>query len=336
MTTVNYKIKLISTRVSILVLVLITVNFHLQAQQSFDGDIKNNSLAISPKENIAVASYSDSIKVKVYNIKTGKLIMNIGGFINPRNIIFSPDGKIFYISDSGLGLLLAYDAAKGKIIKTYPIGYGAFGTAINKEGNLIFINNEAGNTVTVLDVKTNSVKAIITGFAQPRQGVKLNPDNSKLYVTNFANDKITVVDVATLKIDTTISGFSKIRAISITKNGNTLFAANSGANEIAVVDIASGKIIKTIPVGKDPYGATLSPDETILLSGNKIDNTLSVIDIPSLTNTNTITGFKEPRQAIVFSKYGKQVYVLNNDLSISIVNLATNKIIRTIQAKQLQ
>ena len=296
--------------VSIMLILLIAISLNLQAQQSFDGDIKNNSLAISPNESIAVASYSDSVKVKVYNIKTGKLIRNIGGFINPRNIIFSPGGKIFYISDSGLGLLLAYDAAKCKIIKTYPVGYGAFGTAINKTGNLIFINNEAANTVTALDVKTNSVKAIVSGFAQPRQGVKLNPDNSKLYVTNFANDKITVVDVATLKINTSISGFNKIRAISITKNGNTLFAANSGANEIAVVDIPSGKIIKTIPVGKDPYGASLSSDETILLSGNKMDNTISVVDIASLKNTKTITGLKSQDKPFFFLKMVKRFMCL--------------------------
>ena len=334
MTTINRHIKTLFTRNGFAVLLLITASLHANAQQSFDGDIKNNSLAVSPNELIAVASYSDSLKVKVYNIKTGKLIRNISGFVNPRNIIFSPDGKTFYISDSGLGLLIAYNTATLKTVKSYPVGYGAFGTAINKAGNLIFINNEAANTVTALDVTTGSVKAIVTGFAQPRQGVKLNPDNSKLYVTNFANDKITVVDIATLKIDTTISGFNKIRAISITKNGATLFAANSGANEITVVDIPSGKIIKTIPVGKDPYGASLSPDETILLSGNKMDNTISVIDIATLRNTKTIIGFKEPRQAIVFSKNGKLVYVLNNDLSISIVNLSANKIIREIQPKK--
>ena len=140
--------------------------------------------------------------------------------------------------------------------------------------------------------------------------------------------------MTTFKIDTTISGFNKIRAISITKDGNTLFAANSGTNSIAVVDVMTGNIIKEIPVGKDPYGASLSPDESILLTGNKMDNTLSLIDIPSLTTKKIITGFKEPRQAIVFSKNGKQVYVLNNDLSVSIVSLAANKIIRTIQVKQ--
>ena len=85
-------------------------------------------------------------------------------------------------------------------------------------------------------------------------------------------------------------------------------------------------------MGKDSYGVSLSPDETILLSGNKMDNTISVVDIATFTNTKTITGFKEPRQAIVFSKNGKQVYVLNNDLSISIVSLAENRIIRQITA----
>lgn len=318
---------------TIMLILLAVVHLNAKSQQSFDGDIKNNSLAISPNESIAVASYSDSAKVKVYNIKTCRIIKNIAGFINPRNIIFSADGKVFYITDSGLGLLIAYDATTLKIIKTYPVGYGAFGSTMNKNGDLIFINNEASNTVTVINLVSKSVKKIITGFAQPRQGVKLNPANTKLYVTNFANDKITVVDIATLKIDTTISGFNKIRAISITKDGNTLFAANSGSNSIAVVNVKTGNIIKEIPVGKDPYGASLSPDETILLSGNKMDNTLSVIDIASLTNTKVINGFKEPRQAIVFSKNGKQVYVLNNDLSISIVNLAENKIVRIIPSK---
>lgn len=316
---------------SIVVMLFITLSFHVQAQQTFDGDIKNNSLAISPDESIAVASYSDSVKVKVYNIKTGRTIKNIVGFINPRNIIFSPDGKIFYVTDSGLGLLMAYDVATLKLIKTYPVGYGAFGSTMNKNGDLIFINNEAASTVTVIDLVSKSVKKIITGFAEPRQGIKLNATNTKIYVTNFASDAISVVDAATLKIDTTITGFSKIRAISITKDGETLFAANSGSNSIAVVNLNTGIIAKTISVGKDPYGSSLSSDENILLSGNKEDNSLSIIDVPTLTNIGVITGFNEPRQAIVYSKNGKNVFVLNKDLSISVVNLSEKKIIYSIQ-----
>ena len=314
----------------ILAMLFITISLQVQAQQSFDGDIKNNSLAISPNETIAVACYSDSLKVKVYNIKTDKVIKNISGFINPRNIIFYPDGKIFYITDSTLGLLIAYYALTLKVVKTYPVGYGAFGSTTNQNGDPIFMNNEAACTITVIELVSKSVKKIITGFAQPRQGIKLNPANTKLYVTNFANDKITVVDVVTLKIDTTISGFNKIRAVDITKDGNRLFAANSGTNSIGVLNVITGDFIKGISVGGDPFAASLSPDEKIHLSGNKMDNTLSVIDKASLTNIKTISGFKEPRQAIVFSKKAKQVYVLNNDLTVNDVSLLKFSIIRTI------
>jgi YVTN family beta-propeller protein len=90
-------------------------------------------------------------------------------------------------------------------------------------------------------------------------------------------------------------------------------------------------IAQTISVGKDPYGASLSSDENILLSGNKEDNSLSIIDVSTLTNIGVITGFNEPRQAIVYSKNGKNVFVLNKDLSISVVNLSEKKIIYSIQ-----
>ena len=298
------------------------------AQQTFDGWIKNNSLAVSPDENIAVASYSDSTCIKIYDLKSGELIKNLLGFVNPRNILFSPDGKWIYITDSGLGELLIFNAGTFEIKMTYPVGYGAFGTAITNNGKLIFINNEAASTVTVIDLEEEKVRAVITGFAQPRQGVKLNAENSKLYVTNFANNKIVIVDVKTLRIDKSVSGFNAIRAISIEKNGSTLYAANSGTNSIYKVDLRSNRITDSVKVGRDPYGAALSPDEKILLSGNKADNTLSIVDIKSFKVTGTINGFNEPRQAIVFSKDGEHVYVLNADLSVNAVDLAEKKIVK--------
>jgi len=301
----------------------------VSAQQTFDGWIKNNSLAVSPDESLAVASYSDSIRIKIYDLKSGNLIKNISGFVNPRNILFSPDGKWIYVTDSGLGELLVFNAGTFKQEKSYSVGYGAFGTTITNDGKLIFINNEAANTVTVMDIPEKKVRTIITGFAQPRQGVKLNAENSKLYVTNFANNKIVVVDLKTMGIETTISGFNEIRAISVKKDGSVLYAANSGSNSIYKVDLLTNNIIDSVKVGRDPYGAALAPDEKILLSGNKIDNTLSIVDTKSFKVTGTINGFKEPRQAIVFSKDKKHVYVLNADLSVSTVDLDEKKIVKT-------
>jgi YVTN family beta-propeller protein len=218
-------------------------------------------------------------------------------------------------------------------LESLQAGPGAFGTAISSDSKTLYVNNQAASTVTRFDLDSGRPIAVVTGFAQPRQGVRLGPDGKMLFVTNFLGDKISLVNTETNKIEGEIGGFNKIRAISITRDGKTLFAANSGADAICVVDLATRKITATIAVGKDPYGAALSPDERLLYSGNLGDNSLTVIALPSRTVTATITGFRQPRQAIVFSRDGKTAFVLNEDLSISRVDVAGNRIVEVIRAQ---
>ncbi|TNY06445.1 YncE family protein, partial [Escherichia coli] len=80
------------------------------------------------------------------------------------------------------------------------------------------------------------------------------------------------------------------------------------------------RITKTVPVGRDPYGAALTPDGRFVYAGNLADNSVSVIDVPTLKVVATIEGFKQPRQAIVFTRDGQFAYVLNEDLSVARVD----------------
>ena len=86
-------------------------------------------------------------------------------------------------------------------------------------------------------------------------------------------------------------------------------------------------------VGEDPYGAALTSDDRFVYSGNLKGNSLSVIDTASAKVVATVTGLNEPRQAIVFSKDGSRAFVLNRDLSIAVVDRATNTVASTLRAK---
>jgi YVTN family beta-propeller protein len=296
----------------------------------FDADIVNNSLAVSPDERLAVACYSLEAGVKVYDLKTERLLKTLSGFVTPRNILFTPDGKQVLISDSTRGVVDIIDANSLTVVTSIPVGAGAFGTAIDREGKRLYINNEAADIVTVVDLPIRQTIAVLTGFSQPRQGVKINPAGTQLLVTNFTGDKITVVDTASLKPIHEITGFKGIRAVSITADGNTLYAANSGTNSISVVDLNTYSIRASVPVGKDPYGAALSPDGRRVYSGDKLDNTLTIIDTNNNKPIGKITGFNEPRQAIVFGHQGAIAYVLNKDLSVSVVDIQSRKITHSI------
>jgi len=300
-------------------------------RNTFDGEIHNNSLALSPDESTAVVSYSERPEVIVYDLKSNAVRGVVSRYITPRNIGFFPDGRSFFVSDSTQGVIERVDLATLKALSRLAAGPGVFGTVLSKSGDTLYANNQATSSVTVFDTSSAQARAVIVGFAQPRQGVKLSPDGKTLYVTNFLGDKVTIVDTKFNKIVGEITGFNKIRAISISDDGRTMFAANSGSDTIAVVDIEKRDIVTTVRVGKDPYGAALTPDGKFIYSGNLADNTVSVIDVPSLKVVATINGFNEPRQAIIFTRDGRYAYVLNADLSLSKVDLSLNQIVGEIK-----
>ncbi|MFL4473998.1 YncE family protein [Paeniglutamicibacter sp. MACA_103] len=287
----------------------------------FDADITNNSLAVSPDEKTAVVSDSREKSLLVYDLVDGGLRKKIDGFGTPRNIVFINDGSQFVVSDSTLGTLRFYGTEDCELKDEVVVGPGAFGTAVSPNGKTMYVNNQAHSSVTVVDLQARKPTDVITGFSRPRQGLKVSQDGKQVFVTNFEGDKVTVFDAVSKKILRELTGFSKIRGISVAADGNTMYAANSGRNSISVVDLQKRSITKEIAVGREPYGAALSPDGKLLFASNKADNAIDVIDVSDNTVVKTLDGFKEPRQAIVFSRDQERAYVLNRDLSIARVNV---------------
>lgn len=300
--------------------------------EAFDMDIKNNSLAVSPDESIAIVCNSVKPELKVYDLKNKKLLNTLTDFVTPRNIAFSKDGKFFYVSDSSYGNIREYDAQSLELKRTFPLEQGVFGFRINNAGDKLFANNQAKSTVTVIDLNKGETIKVIEGFSQPRQGIVISSDDKYAYVTNFEGNDVRVVNTETYEIEKTLTGIPSVRAISIDKDNKYLYGASSSENSINVVDIGENKVVKTIPVGEEPYGAALSPDGKTILTGEKGSNQVSVIDVDSLEVKSTITGLDAPRQAISYSKANEgKAYVLNGDLSIAVVDYVNNKIDEVIK-----
>lgn len=99
--------------------------------EAFDPDIKNNSLAVSPDESVAVVCASGIDFVNIYDLRTDSLIKTINEVVTPRNIAFSKDGTVFYISDSSYGNIREYDSKTFKLLRTFPLAKGVFGFAVD-------------------------------------------------------------------------------------------------------------------------------------------------------------------------------------------------------------
>ena len=290
--------------------------------QPFDAAIKNNSLAINETETLAVASISSESAIKIYNLTSKQLITSLTGYVTPRNIQFAADGKSFYISDSSLCIVRQVTTNEFKTIREIAIGQGAFGFAIYKDE--MFVNNEAANTVSVVNLQSGKIKLTLDGFNEPRQGIKVGPSGRYVYVTNFKGDDVRVIDTQSWQIVKTLTGVPGVRAISISPDESKLYGASSASNSLRIISIKNNQLLQSIPTGNEPYGAALSSDGGTIVVGNKEDNTVQVFDVRNYALIRTISGLNEPRQAIIYSKTSGKLFVLQKDLSIAIVNYENN------------
>lgn len=283
----------------------------------FDSQIKNNALTINKAETLAVASNSDNPTVKIYDLNKRKVIATLD-YVTPRNLQFSSDDNSFYISDSSLGVVQQVSMESLKVIHEANVGKGAFGFAIHN--NLMFINNEATNTVTVLNLDNWQIECTISGFSNPRQGIKVGPSGRYVYVTNFSGDDVRIIDTDSWQVVKTLNGIPRVRAIAISPDESKLYGASSKTNSLRVISIKNNQVLEIIPTGRDPYGASLSKDGKTLATGNKEDGSVQVFDLTNYSLIKTIDGLDEPRQAILYSETPGKLYVLQKDLSIAEVN----------------
>jgi YVTN family beta-propeller protein len=86
---------------------------------------------------------------------------------------------------------------------TVPTGSFPSAAAVNPVTNKIYITDEAGDDVTVIDGATNVTTTVSAGDRP--LGVAVNPVTNKIYVANWTGNRVTVIDGATNAEDTTIS-----------------------------------------------------------------------------------------------------------------------------------
>lgn len=169
----------------------------------------------------------------------------------------------------------------------------------------IFVTNERGNTLSVINGETLEVEATIDIGERPR-GVGLSPDGSELYVAVSEENKIVVVDPNSLKILRDFEAGSDPETFAVHPNGN-IYISNEDDAKATVFDPKTGKQIAEIRVGLEPEGVAISPDGKRVIITSESTNMLHVIKAPENIIENNILIGSRPRAA-TFSKSGDIAY----------------------------
>jgi YVTN family beta-propeller protein len=217
---------------------------------------------------------------------------------------------------------------------------------------LVYVSNEDGGDVAVVDPNTLSVVALIPVGKRPR-AVKLSRDGKLLYVAlsgspragpgvdesklppgDRSADGIGVVDLSRRALVHTYPSGQDPESFDLSLDGKTLYVSNEETAEMSVLDLASGVLLAKVPVGREPEGVTVRPDGKFVYVTSEGDAEVAAIDTATLTVTAEIPTGARPR-SILFTKDGATAFVTDELAgSVTVVDVAQNKPTTTIKIEQ--
>src|SRR5947209_2788488 len=172
-------------------------------------------------------------------------------------------------------------------------------TDFTSGGPYVFVSNEDGNDITVINARTDSVVATLEPGQRPR-GVRVSPDGKSLIVAvsgspkagpgidektlppaDRSKDGIALIDLSTGKKTANLPGGVDPESFAISNDGKTIYVSNEDGGSLTVIDVGSGKITGTVKIGSEPEGVQIHPDNKVLYATNEGSGTVSVLDLKS-------------------------------------------------------
>ena len=250
----------------------------------------------------------DSNEIVFMDIKTNNIVGRtfLGNNVNPHMVMMSPDGRYVVTGGTRANKAFIIDTRTLQLVKVIPVDIAPEHLAFSPDGRWYYQGNPDGDSISVIDMQSLTKIKTIPGFAEPLN-VTFTADGSKAYVGNY------------------------------------------GANWVAVVDVRRHELLKKIQIAPPPGVARLDPDR-YLGELHGINNatptpdgrylyaaagTLGVVGVIDTRDDKVVKVIRvgaDPWRAYM-GHDGKYAIVPNNgDETISIIDVANNKVAATLEA----
>jgi YVTN family beta-propeller protein len=177
----------------------------------------------------------------------------------------------------------------------------------------LYVSDETGGTVVIVDPQHGSVVARIAVGKRPR-GIQISPDHTRVYVALSGSpiggpnvdesklpppdrryDGIGVVDLRSRKLIQTYQSGADPEAFALSHDGKVLYVSNEDVGKMSAVDLVSGSVRASVAVGTEPEGVAVSADDRIVYVTCETANSLYVVDAHGMKVVATIPTAKRPR-----------------------------------------
>jgi YVTN family beta-propeller protein len=148
------------------------LSFHIQERWNLGGNSGWGPLYIDAASKLLYIPRTD--RVMVLNTESGKVVGEIRGFVDARNMALDDAGKYGYVSDitdGTIGLVRVFDRSTFEVVSSIPVGRIPGAIVFDPSSKNVFAFSSRDRNVSVIDTKTNVVIATIALPAKPHIAV---------------------------------------------------------------------------------------------------------------------------------------------------------------------
>ena len=135
------------------------------------------------------------------------------------------------------------------------------GLAISPDGAKLYVANQRGGTISVVDTDTlQALEPISLPAGSEPAGLDITPDGRKLYAANRAgNGSVYSVDLTGSRAPAPINTGQGAREVAISPDGSLAYVTNQVAGSVVVVDTLTDTVATSLLVA-EPTGVVFSSD----------------------------------------------------------------------------
>ncbi len=144
-----------------------------------------------------IAADLDGQQISIYRVNNPRLVAHLPIAVRPENLTFNRDGGQLFVTGPGSdSVVIVYPFDIPEVAETILVGHApAMMTASN---SMLFVTSPASGDVSVLNIATHRVIAVLPVGSEPGQ-VAITPDDQLALVLNRESGTVTVLNIEAIQ-----------------------------------------------------------------------------------------------------------------------------------------
>ena len=234
-----------------------------------------------------VATFIDTVNHKVIGT-----VMTSG--TRTRDVVFTPDGKHVYITNSGWkpdkgnkGGVDMINIATRKVVKTFPI-VSSKGMKMTYDGKIAGVTGFRVGKVTFIDAVKHEIIATVDVGGQPNN-ISFNWENTKAYVGLYKKNSFAVIDMKTMSLKTMIPAGKKANAVYFPPGNHKIAIGTSEDDDfVTFIDVVNDKKIKEVDTPLGAHNIAYTPDGKIAIVSCKKSREAVFLDVVNMEELSVV------------------------------------------------